>query len=524
MPRFGATQECRLGANHVDGGVGWEPPIVHYDPAAALGPEDEIPWALDDGALDGDAEDLSDPDAFDAAAEIPPPQPFITWFLSGATRPHSDEWRGVALSPFPHQWHDQLRRLWADCVNPLLDFIHFVVTPSPPWNPQEMHIGHILITQSVPPELKAFLVSARLDDGPWIHRAFIGPTVITRFDLLFAGALHAPCIQHQVKYDCQVAFSGRTFEDDTEFLAEHGAGFLIRATTRNTLVHPGFPLHLGLDFGAAWPSDETFSGFETLHRIQQNLVQTAGDGVAMLHIPVRAWYLHHQGTTMRRSSRIALLGPHASTWAEDMVRVWLDQFRPEIAVHFHVVTPHPPDTGLRPDVPHILSQAEEPGLQRRAILTTAIIGWDRHHVALSAPSPTAVRPLIWMADLGHRCSPTGEGWDCYLWHAQTRVLPDDTISLQHGMSLVIERHWPRETRSSGTERPTLPEDEQDESALSLLQTSARCTSVTAQTVDLVSERLIAEPVAHTQQPETSVWPSTQAAAGLSFSCYEHWTP
>eukprot|EP00438_Fugacium_kawagutii_P019842 Skav227937 [mRNA] locus=scaffold146:464374:475885:- [translate_table: standard] len=234
----------------------WQPSTVAIDALQPLGRADRLPWQIED-EQDWEAEELVE--VVDQELVHEPGDMYVTWFLHGQRQPFCPHGRDVELSRFPLFWMQQLFEAWGDLIDQAEDFTYFLVRPTPPSNPGDNVHGHVIVVQHVLHHRKAFLASSQLNDGVWTHRAFLGPSIITKFELITACTLQGPCIQNQLGYQCHAAFSDRELQWDAELMAEHGAGFTVRVVRLPPTVDLNAPLDLGLDDTAFWPAEDPYA-------------------------------------------------------------------------------------------------------------------------------------------------------------------------------------------------------------------------------------------------------------------------
>eukprot|EP00435_Cladocopium_sp_Y103_P041613 s1445_g11.t1 len=103
----------------------------------------------------------------------------VTWFLHGDRVHRCRDPRTVRLHGPAFQWRGMFVHAWADQLQADEPVGFWIVHPPPPQSPWESHIAHVILTQRLPTEQVAVLLSTTIQDPNEVmldHTAFIVPS------------------------------------------------------------------------------------------------------------------------------------------------------------------------------------------------------------------------------------------------------------------------------------------------------------------------------------------------------------
>ena len=119
-----------------------------------------------------------------------------TWFIHHDDHRSCLEPRAWTVDASVDLWHEDLRTLWQDLLDPGLPFFIHMVYPRPLRLKEDHHVGHLIVTQG-PRDYKAVLLSAQYREPQGVHLVQGAFSTLARSDgqylLRLVGAAH-PCI------------------------------------------------------------------------------------------------------------------------------------------------------------------------------------------------------------------------------------------------------------------------------------------------------------------------------------------
>eukprot|EP00438_Fugacium_kawagutii_P021765 Skav204660 [mRNA] locus=scaffold949:269704:285633:- [translate_table: standard] len=152
---------------------------------------------------------------------------FITWFLHGETDRACWIPRTLPAGPITLNWIVALQGLWADRIDHQAPLDYFFVQPRPPHNIGIPPAGHIIAAQALNDQSRALLFSQKLEDSPWMHHTFIGPALITKFDMIAEGRAIDACVRHHLQHHCLARFAGVHLTWTSTLLINNGANLVL---------------------------------------------------------------------------------------------------------------------------------------------------------------------------------------------------------------------------------------------------------------------------------------------------------
>ena len=90
----------------------------------------------------------------------------LVWFVNGNNRRQNDDPRVVRLDAVSQWWRSELIFPWRDSFERASPIDLYFVDPMPPRDPWRSHAAHIIVTQAVPDDHVAVLVTTASHSGP----------------------------------------------------------------------------------------------------------------------------------------------------------------------------------------------------------------------------------------------------------------------------------------------------------------------------------------------------------------------
>eukprot|EP00438_Fugacium_kawagutii_P028388 Skav224371 [mRNA] locus=scaffold2603:36537:43068:+ [translate_table: standard] len=393
---------------------------------------------------------------------------FVTWFLHGTMARACWIPRTLPVGTIDANWIAELQMLWADQIDHNLPLDYYFVRPSPPHNIGVQAAGHILVVQALPERCSALLLSQKRDESPWMHHAFIGPSLLTKFDLLSEGAVTDECVRLHYNFNCLTRFAGVYLSWSTTLAIDNGANLVLDVTSRLPQTPPLTVWDIGVGPTAFWTAEHS----DALQALRPEFL-ALDDVQRHVGLPVTTWYIHHLDQLRCHESRLALLPADFASWELAIAQVWVDKIHRGEPCHFHIVNPLPIDTGHRPRTVHVIvSQADPLAPDRRGIVISSSFDWDHWNIAISSLVTAIPETIMWQTNNLDRCSPSPDGWDCHVFHGDRELAPGHPMFLEHGMNILLQgtlRGYPADALHLPDDASAEPSGEESDDASSFLQ-------------------------------------------------------
>ena len=162
-----------------------------------------------------------------------------------------------------------------------------------------------------------------------------------------------------------------------------------------------------------------------------NRLATIGPGAVERLERLETWFTDHLNYQRCYHTRMAILGPDAHRWEEQIRHLWRQYIIPGAPVEFHLVTPLPEDASGQIIGQLIVVQRPQ-AFQRSIVLSIYDSAYDRglaHSLALV------------MAELTEDCPPEESRNVCTLWFGARQFAPNERAFARHGHAfrIVLQR-------------------------------------------------------------------------------------
>lgn len=173
---------------------------------------------------------------------------------------------------------------------------------------------------------------------------------------------------------------------------------------------------------------------------------TIGPGAMERLGRLETWYTDHLNYQRCHHTRIAILGPDAHHWEDQIKHLWRQHIIPEAPIEFHLVAPVPEDASGQIIGQLIVVQRPQP-FQRSIVLSIYDSAYDRglaHSLALVMADRIDLLSVMIMAELTEECPPEEAHNECTLWYGARQFAPNERAFARHGHAfrLVLQRASP----------------------------------------------------------------------------------
>eukprot|EP00438_Fugacium_kawagutii_P010612 Skav227436 [mRNA] locus=scaffold203:245111:270429:+ [translate_table: standard] len=356
---------------------------------------------------------------------------FLTYFLRDTLIVRCDRPRvvHVARSQSPAHWDQNFRRVWRDMVQPGSSLSYWPVTPPPPRNRADQLEHVLIVTQNMPADFVPLLFSTRVWPGGWEHFAVTAAAVLNYFAAVLISGNAPLCFRLTLNNVCRVTCFGHDWAQADVFHPPPGASIVVdiaEAAASAALDAIQESVHtLALTEHAATVLADVHRALQYTHR--------GG------HVPIHAWFIHHDRHPTCRASRLLTLTSGSQDWPAQICSLWADVCDPALSIDA-VVAHVPPDRGwTQPRTVHVLfhQACSNPALQNPIFLVVSRSGLPRPR-ATSLPSVMSCDEALM---LGTRLAEE-EGCDVpnQVWLDQEPVYdsPSLTVLAGHELALVFE--------------------------------------------------------------------------------------
>ena len=149
---------------------------------------------------------------------------------------------------------------------------------------------------------------------------------------------------------------------------------------------------------------------------------------------IETWFTDHTNFQRCHHTRIAVLGPDAHRWEEQLRHLWRQYLIPDTPLEFHLVDPLPDDASGQIIGQLILVQRAHV-YQRSVIISTYDSGYDQgraHSTAVVMGTRVDLHSVCTMMQAHDDCPPDNPGNRCTLW-AGTRLMASlERVYARHG--------------------------------------------------------------------------------------------
>ena len=161
---------------------------------------------------------------------------------------------------------------------------------------------------------------------------------------------------------------------------------------------------------------------------------TIGPGAVERLARLETWFTDHLNYQRCHHTRVAILGPDALHWEEQLKHLWRHHIIPEAEIEFHLVTPLPEDASGQ-----IIGQlmiVQRPQRFQRSIVLSI---YDS--LALVMADRIDLFSVMIMAELTEDCPPEAAHNVCTLWYGARQFAPAERAYASHGHAfrLVLSR-------------------------------------------------------------------------------------
>ena len=406
-----------------------------------------------------------------------------------------------------HGWFHDICTAWQDRLQPGTPVFIHVVQPHPPESDLQSFVAHVIIEQHPMPGLAAAVLTAFMvadNDNRLIQRAASLQRWIDSVDVVDALALNHVCevrrctawigsrpIPLVPRTELNVACSIVLYIPPmgSEQVTDVEPDLLDLRQTRIALHRPvehkldGDPIESSIvqcPTPAEIPQEqlpniqEQEPFIQDLHRLW-GPIATLGPGRMERRAFVVVWFLDAVRMPECHLARAASLHEDFTQWSEEILRVWQDFIRPDMALNAYLVQPQPP--AMEPGVLGHVILMQQPIIHACAVLLSifdsAVAEGQVMRFATFVSVPATHERLIAAAHKEHLCDPWQLQNFCATFHGNIQLRPqvDFPVANGHEFTLVIRRTleqtdcnekagFPQFTQhaSGQTEPPTQAED------------------------------------------------------------------
>jgi len=174
-----------------------------------------------------------------------------------------------------------------------------------------------------------------------------------------------------------------------------------------------------------------------------NRLATIGPGAVERLGRLETWFTDHLSYQRCHHTRIAILGPDAQRWEEQIMHLWRQHILLGAPIEFHIVHPLPEDASGQIIGQLIVVQRPQ-RFQRSIVLSIYDSEYDRglaHSLAMVMSDRIDLLSVMIMAELTEECPPEAPRNDCSLWFGARQFAPNERAYARHGHAfrLVLNR-------------------------------------------------------------------------------------
>eukprot|EP00435_Cladocopium_sp_Y103_P034474 s425_g8.t3 len=435
-----------------------------------------------------------------------------TWFTDHLSYQSCHYTRIAVLGPDFSHWEQEIRILWRDRIinGAVLDFHVVEPLPEDASNPV---IAQIVLVQRPVRFQRSIIISIYDSDYDRGMPHSIAAVTSDRIDLhTIRSVVDAveDCPPEAPANVCALWVGNRQLLPHERVMARHGHAFRLLihrrhgtdSTNMTDLDDPllrdrlqymaglgpmPFPSTMAI-LSPGWAQD--------LHRAfaEFSFVERGDEGpVAYL----QTWHLNGLRALRCQHPRTVRLRSDASSWQRSITDIWDDRLDLRLPFDLFWVDPSPLNSPLQSYVGHIIILQEPQDAQAALLLTALLHGdpaRDPYHVAVCGHDRLSSSDIIDIFPIPGPLlqNPTMIRRDQFIWPARS------TVRVGHGENIVIEIQRPQS--DSVFQSDDVPDAEAHSLSTSLLQFRARLLHLEHSLIEDSRERLIADVVAHAQQP------------------------
>ena len=372
-----------------------------------------------------------------------------TWYLDCSAETASEDSRVVRLSGMPPAWFHDIQRRWQDKINQNLPVHVAWVYPTPPRNPYEHTIGHMLLfqrpNQIFVPLLLSFQFTA-LRDGTGTAAVVVQKNAspdhvveIVKLDRVCRGR---SCTLHRGTHGGVWGHDLNTGEGLKLIIPSPGdrAADEIHWNPKGVaLIFPAnvIPASPVLSFCI-----EDYSPF--FQALYRRWLQDARRAHASFErtLEITTWYVDGRHMPVNEESRSLILIDDFSQWEDAIRGIWSDLVDVDEAMIFAFVHPVPPPSPL--DRIHVLVMQQVPEDARGVVITkydNALYHGEPVSVATVVPAVLDRDTLILHTSRAFGSIPFGTHMHCSTWHGGQEILQQPFLT-QHGFGFNVLIHRP----------------------------------------------------------------------------------
>eukprot|EP00438_Fugacium_kawagutii_P029078 Skav214932 [mRNA] locus=scaffold3017:46852:51085:- [translate_table: standard] len=250
---------------------------------------------------------------------------WTTWFLSGATVPRCDHPRLVPVHVDPGAWTRSFRRAWRDLIDPDEPIDWHIVQPEPTRDHAQPSLGHVIITQWLRPEQRAYHITTTWDGQTLAMAAFLGLEFVNWMDLISAAGEQERGLRRQLTYSCSVRTGPIELTVSTRQPGFNGLGFQVCLGLRTQALETETHVDIAIGPSMFWPPEGMSRAEEQLRLVYDMLVHhrtpsimgpglSAGDGLRPDRRGVLLTARFGDETTHQAVSALHQLTPEMIIW------------------------------------------------------------------------------------------------------------------------------------------------------------------------------------------------------------------
>jgi hypothetical protein len=157
---------------------------------------------------------------------------------------------------------------------------------------------------------------------------------------------------------------------------------------------------------------------------------------------IETWFTDHTNFQRCHHTRIAVLGPDAHRWEEQLRHLWRQYILPGVPLEFHMVDPTPEDATGQVIGQLILVQRPH-FLQRSVVISTYDNEYDQgraHSIAIVMGDRIDLHSVCTMLQAHDDCPPEMPANVCTLWLGSRPFEPHERIPARHGNAFKFVIH------------------------------------------------------------------------------------
>ena len=371
-----------------------------------------------------------------------------TWYLDCTAEIASEDSRVVRLSGSPLEWIQDIQRRWQDKIDHNVPVHIAWVYPTPPVNPYEHTIGHMIVFQKPNTVFVPLLISFQftaLRDGTGnaavVAQKDASPDHIVEIVKLDRVCRGRRCTLHRGTH-------GGVWGHDLNT----GEGLKL------SIPGPGEHAHDALHWnprGVAevFPASVTIAPPELSFCIEdytpffQNLYRRWLRDARQAHasfertLEITTWYVDGRALPFNDESRPVTLADDFSQWEDNIRNVWTDLVDADAPFIFAFVQPVPPPSPL--DRIHVIAMQQIPDDMRGVVITrydNALYQGAPVSAAAVVPALIDQHALIRHTGLAFGSLVPDTSVNCRVWHGGQEILHQPTpVQHGYGFNVIIHR-------------------------------------------------------------------------------------